>query len=285
MNLIRLIRYRFFLFAGIFPYLLGQAIAFNLKGSIDWRISLWGFCGIFLALIGVELFNEYFDAKEGGDRIFSQKGSSIPHHFFPLGIFVFVLAFSIALYLTFQIGWPILLFSVLGFLAAYFYVGPPFRWAYRGLGEIVIALSYGPFMLLGSYYLQAREINFIPFIVSLVCGFCIFSLAVLNEIPDYIQDRLVGKRNIVVRFGKVRAMRFSSQSLFYAFVILGVGVWLKAIPYFSMVIFLSLPFVLYRIRSAGKNLENPRSFIPVIRTAIVTYIIMVLSLGIGYIRS
>lgn len=282
MNLISLIRYRFFLFAGVFPYLLGQAIAFNLRGSIDWHIFFWGFCGIFFALIGVELFNEYFDAKEGGDRIFSQKDFNIPNYFFALGIFVFTLALSIAIYLTLQIGWPILLFSILGFLAAYFYVGPPLRWAYRGLGEIVIALSYGPFMLMGSYYLQAREINSIPFIVSLVCGFSIFSLAILNEIPDYIQDRLVGKKNIVVRFGKERAMRFSSWSLFYAFIILGLGIWWKKIPYFSVIIFLSLPFVLYSIRIARNSLENPRSFIPAIRTAIFTYIIIVSSLGVSY---
>lgn len=282
MNLISLIRYRFFLLAGIFPYLLGQVIAFSLKGSLDRYIFFWGFCGIFLALIGVELFNEYFDAKEGGDRVFSQKDFNIPKHFFGLGIFVFALAFFISLYLTSRIGWPILLFSILGFLAAYFYVGPPIRWAYRGLGEIVIALSYGPFMVLGSYYLQAKEINPIPFIVSLVCGLSIFSLAILNEVPDYIQDRLAGKKNIVVRFGREKAMRFAAWSLFYAFIILGLGIWQKKIPYFSMVIFLCLPFILYSMRIARFNLENPKAFIPAIRIAVVTYIIMVSSLGISY---
>ena len=112
-QIIRLIRYRFFLFAGIFPYLLGQVIALNIKKSLDWNIFFWGFCGIFLVLIGVELFNEYFDSKVGGDRIFSQTDSSIPDYFFPLGIFIFAISFFIALYLTFQVGWPILLFSIL----------------------------------------------------------------------------------------------------------------------------------------------------------------------------
>jgi len=71
MSLIRLVRYRFFLFAGILPYFLGQAIAFNIQGTLNWSHFWWGFVGIFLVLVAVELFNEYFDAEYGGDRIFS----------------------------------------------------------------------------------------------------------------------------------------------------------------------------------------------------------------------
>ncbi len=261
---------------------MGQAIAFNRKGSLDWPIFFLGFCGIFFALIGVELFNEYFDAKSGGDRVFSRGSFNIPYHFFPFAICSMFFAFFIALYLSIHAGWPVLLFSMFGFLAAYFYVGPPLRWAYRGLGEIVIALSYGPFMVLGSYYLQAKEINLVPFIVSLVCGLSIFSLAILNEIPDYIQDRLVGKRNIVVRLGREIAIRLSGWSLFCAVIILGLGILWKKIPYFSLIIFLSAPFVLYSMRIARENLENPRLFIPAIRTAVFTYIIMVSFLGLSY---
>ncbi len=81
MNVIKLIRYRFFLFAGLLPYFLGQAVAFNVRGEVNW-IHFWlGFLGILFVLVAVELFNEYFDAKEGGDRIFSQEQPEIPGWF------------------------------------------------------------------------------------------------------------------------------------------------------------------------------------------------------------
>ncbi len=86
LKIIRFIRYRFFLFAGIFPYLLGQATAFNAQKSFNWRNFYWGFLGIFLVLAGVELFNEYFDARAGGDRIFNLEQSSIPNYFYLLGL-------------------------------------------------------------------------------------------------------------------------------------------------------------------------------------------------------
>ena len=37
-------------------------------------------------------------------------------------------------------------------------------------------------------------------------GLLIMALAVVNAIPDFHQDRLVGKRNLVVRLGRERAV-------------------------------------------------------------------------------
>ncbi len=282
MNLIKLIRYRFFLFAGLFPYFLGQAIAFNVRGEL-YQLHFWlGFAGIFLVLIAVELFNEYFDAKEGGDRIFSQEQPEIPGWFFKLGILALGLAFIIGVYLTLQTGWPVLLFSFLGFLGAYFYVGPPIRWAYRGFGEIVIGLCYGPFMVLGSYYIQTQRIDFVPFFVSVISGLSVFCLAVLNEIPDYYQDMLVGKRNLVVRLGKQRAILLLKLGLASVFALLVLGVVLKTIPVSAIVAVATLPWILKSIKSAEKNCDNPKAFLFVVNTIVVTHIVLVLSLGISF---
>ncbi len=284
MNLIRLIRYRFFLFAGILPFFLGQAIAFNVQQALNWSRFWWGFMGIFFVLVAVELFNEYFDAKEGGDRIFSQEQPEIPGWFFKLGILALGLAFIVSLYLTLQTGWPVLLFSFLGFLGAYFYVGPPIRWAYRGFGEIVIGLCYGPFMVLGSYYIQTQRIDFVPFFVSVISGLSVFCLAVLNEIPDYYQDMLVGKRNLVVRLGKQSAILLLKLGLAGVFALLALGVVLKTIPVLAIVAVATLPWILKSIKSAEKNCDNPKAFLFAVNTIVVTHIVIALSLGISFLK-
>ena len=284
MNLIKLIRYRFFLFAGLLPFLLGQAIAFNSPSLFNWAYFGWGFLGILLVLIAVELFNEYFDAKQGGDRIFSQEQPEIPAWFFKLGILALVLAFIIGLYLTSQTGWLVLLFSFLGFLGAYFYVGPPIRWAYRGLGEIVIGLCYGPFMLLGSYYIQTQRIDFVPFFVSVISGLSVFCLAVLNEIPDYYQDMLVGKRNLVVRLGKQQAMLLLKLGLTSVFTLLILGVGFKIIPAIAIFAAATLPWLLKRIKRAEKNCDNPKAFLFALNTIVVTHIVITLLLGISFLE-
>ena len=282
MNLIKLIRYRFFLFAGLLPYFLGQAVAINIQGKFNWLHFWWGFAGIFFVLVAVELFNEYFDAKQGGDRIFSQQQPEIPAWFFKLGILALGLAFIIGLYLTLQTGWPVLLFSFLGFLGAYFYVGPPIRWAYRGFGELVIALCYGPFMLLGSYYIQIQRIDFVPFFVSVIGGLSVFCLAILNEIPDYYQDMLVGKRNLVVRLGKQRAILLLKLGLTSVFTLLILGVVLKIIPVLAIVAVVTLPWILKSIKSAEKNYDNPKAFRFAVNSVVVTHIVITLSLGVSF---
>jgi len=282
MNLIRLIRYRFFFFAGLLPYFLGQVIAINVQGKLNWLHFWLGFTGILFVLAAVELFNEYFDAKEGGDRIFSQEQPVIPVWFFKLGISALAMAFIIGLYLFLQTGWFVLLFSFLGFLGAYFYVGPPVRWAYRGFGETVIGLCYGPFMLLGSYYIQTQRIDFTPFFVSVISGLSVFCLAILNEIPDYYQDMIVGKRNLVVRLGKQRAVLLLKSGLTGVFALLISGVISKIIPAMAMAALVTLPWILKSIKSAEKNYDNPKAFRFAVNTLVITHIIITLFLGISF---
>lgn len=284
MNLVRLIRYRFFLFAGMLPFLLGQAIAYGFGKSFSWSLFGWGFVGIFFVLAAVEFFNEYFDAKCGGDRIFSPEETSIPKSFFAFGIIALGLGFLVGLYLTFQVGWPVMVFSFLGFMGAYFYVGTPIRWAYRGFGELVIGLCYGPFMLLGSYYIQTGSVRFVPFFVSLICGLSVFGLAILNEIPDYYQDMLVGKRNLVVRLGKEKAIVLLKVSLAALFGLLITGLAIKKIPWPAIGAFVTLPWIFKSVRIVEKNYDNPEVFRLAVNTVVVTHVVLTLALGLSFLK-
>ena len=66
-----MVRYRFFLYAGLLPYGLGAAWAHATTGAIDAPIFWSGLGGVVLAVIGVEAFNEYFDSRMGTDRVFN----------------------------------------------------------------------------------------------------------------------------------------------------------------------------------------------------------------------
>jgi 1,4-dihydroxy-2-naphthoate octaprenyltransferase len=284
-KVVKLIRYRFFLFAGLLPFFLGQAVAYGLNRSIDSSVFWWGLSGIFSVLTAVELFNEYFDAKEGGDRIFSQRQFRIPNYFYGLGILALCFALSVGFYLAWQTGWPVLVFCFFGFMGAYFYVGPPIRWAYRGFGEIVIGLCYGPFMVMGSYYIQTQRLDFVPFFVSLIIGLSVFCLAVLNEIPDYYQDVLVGKRNLVVRFGKEKAMILLKAGLVVVFVLLAAGIGLGVIAALAIIALVIVPFLLKALRVAQNNYDNPRAFLFAVNTMVITHVVLVVVLAASFLLS
>jgi len=274
LHVLRLVRYRFFLIAGLLPYFLGAAWAFGVAGMFDARAFWSGLGGVAFAVIGVEAFNEFFDSRMGTDRVFDPEDHApVSDAVLWLGIAAFTGALAVGGYLTLREGWPVLVFAVLGGAAAIFYEAPPIRWSYRGLGEIVIAFSYGPAMVLGSLYLQTRRVSLGALWASLVPGFLVMALAVVNAIPDFHQDRLVGKRNLVVRLGRRRAV--------WLYVVLaGAGLSAAAagaacgeFPKACSAALLALPLLAVSARRAFNSYESARRFQPAIGSILACYVV------------
>jgi 1,4-dihydroxy-2-naphthoate polyprenyltransferase len=281
-----LVRYRFFLYAGLLPYLLGAAWAYAVAGAFDAAVFWSGLGGVVLAVIGVESFNEYFDSQMGTDRVFDpQDLPPMSGWVLWLGIAAFAGALAVGIYLTYRGGWPILAFAVLGGLAAIFYVAPPIRWAYRGMGEAVIALSYGPWMVLGSLYLHTATVSWGALWASLVPGLLIMALAVVNAIPDYHQDRLVGKRNLVVRLGRKRGVWLYLALAAAGLAVAPIGVAAGVFPIACLAALLAAPLLVQSARVGVRTYESPRQFVPAIRAVVGSYLVAVALFSVGLIWS
>lgn len=274
LRVVRLVRYRFFLYAGILPYLLGAAWAYAIERRFDAPIFWSGFGGVVLAVVGVEAFNEYFDARMGTDRVFNPADlPPVSAGIFWLGVAAFASALAVGVYLTVRGGWPILAFALLGGAAAIFYEAPPIRWSYRGLGETVIALAYGPWMVLGSLFLHTGALSLGAFWASLVPGLLIMALAVVNAIPDFHQDRLVGKRNLVVRLGRARAVWLYLGLAGAALAVAAGGVVAGVFPPACLATLLALPLLIRSARRAFVTFEQPRRFVAAIRDIVACYLV------------
>ena len=281
-----LVRYRFFLYAGLLPYLLGAAWADAVVNTFAPGMFWGGLGGILLAVVGVEAFNEYFDSRMGTDRVFDPEDTPpMSRAVLWLGIAAFAGALAVGVTLTLQAGWPILIYAMLGGLAAVFYVAPPIRWAYRGLGETVIALSYGPLMVLGSLYLHVPSLD--PemigpaFLASLVPGLLIMALAVTNAIPDFHQDRLVGKRNLVVRLGRDRAVWLYNGLAALALLVALAGVLAGVFPTPCLLALLAVPLVGMSLVRGRATWKTPRAFVPAARAIVRAYLVAVLGFTLG----
>jgi 1,4-dihydroxy-2-naphthoate octaprenyltransferase len=278
-----MVRYRFFLYAGVLPYLLGSAWAFGVVGRFDAAIFWSGLEGVVLAVIGVEAFNEYFDSRMGTDRVFNPEDVPLVSAWvLGLGFAAFGGALAVGVYLTLRGGWPILIFAVLGGIAAVFYEAPPVRWSYRGLGEAVIALSYGPWMVLGSAYLQTGQVSWDIALASLAPGFLIMALAVANAIPDFHQDRLVGKRNLVVRIGRRRAVWLYVALATAGLLIAVAGAASGVFPILCLATLVSLPMLAASAWRAMHTFDKPRLFVPAIRSLVGCYLIAVSLFTAGF---
>ena len=202
-----------FLTATFVPILLGIVVAAWTNG-FSWLLALVTLIGGAFIHLGLNVANDVFDTTSGADEAnvnptqFSG-GSRVVLYglvslrnlaLLSLGFYAAGIAIGVALAAT--RGWDLFWLGVAGALLSFFYTAPPLKLVHRGLGEIVVALGFGPIMALGAYFVQAREYDLEPLLVSLPVGILIALVLYVNEVPDRPADAAAGKRTLPVRLSK-----------------------------------------------------------------------------------
>jgi len=201
---------------GVFPFVLGATIAWSIGFPLNWPVLLLSTLAVILIMLTTYLAGEYYDFEtdsanvsynmfSGGSRVLQM--GLIPRRS-PLVVtyIAAVGATSIGFLLQFyyKTGPYTLLLGAFGLFCGYFYTARPIQWAYRGVGETLIAICYGWLTVNAAYYLQTGSFHPLVTLVSVPLAISIFLVILINEFPDYASDASSGKRTLVVRFGRER---------------------------------------------------------------------------------
>ena len=270
-----------FLQATFVPVVLGGVIAFQIAHIFNWATFLLTLLGASLIHVATNMFNDYFDFKSGNDlqvrhqnpfagggRILTA-GLVKPSTHLLVSTTCLVLGALIGFYLIFALSLPYLfLLGLVGIVSSYFYVGPPFRLAYRGVGELIVGINFGPVMTLGAYYVQTGSFAVAPLLASIPVGLLIAAVLWINEFPDMDADSAVGKKTLVLRLGYARSIRVYLGMVLVAYLLLiiySVLALVSIIPITSLaslIALLSLPFALKAARVLRANYKDPHGIIP-----------------------
>lgn len=177
-------------------------------------------------------------------------------------------------------GTGVLWFGVAGVGLAFFYHMPPLKLSYRGLGELAVGVAYGPLVTVGTYLVQRQTVSLEVILVSLVLGLLIAAFLWVNEFPDYRADLASGRRNLVVKLGRVKAARVfvglvviaGIGSILLPLSGLPAGVWLGALALVPAAIACGI-----LLRYA----EVARQLIPAQSMALLSFMLYALGSGIG----
>lgn len=175
----------------------------------------------------------------------------------------------------------VLWLGVLGVGLSFFYHSPPIKLSYRGLGELAVAISYGPLICLGTYLVQRGEITTEVTIVSILLGLLIASFLLINEFPDYHADKIAQKRTLVVGMGQRRAGRSFMGILTFTFIALLV---LPLIG-FSFTTWLAFIAAVPAHNAATRLLKNPETvseIIPAQASTLLTFLLFAFCMGVGF---
>jgi len=179
----------------------------------------------------------------------------------------------------------VLYIGLAGVALAWFYHGGPARLSYRGLGELAVALAYGPLVVCGTYLVQTGSFSASLFAASVSLGLLVAAFLLANEFPDYTADKSVGKRNLVVQLGRRRAA--------VLFLVVNITAYLS-LGFTAMLMHESLGMLwgcLGIVPSAFATsrllfrVDQTSQVIPAQAAALVSFLLMALGTGAGYLWS
>jgi 1,4-dihydroxy-2-naphthoate octaprenyltransferase len=259
-----------FLTATIVPVLLGIAIAAS-HGFFDLAAAALTVIGAAFVQLGLNVANDVFDTAQGADDAnvtptqFSggsrviQYGLVSLRRMATLATVFYVAAAAVGLVLMATHGSPALLvIGVVGFVVSLGYTAPPLKLVYRGLGEVAVALGFGPLMLLGAYVVQTGgTLAWEPFVASIPIALLVALILYVNEIPDRRGDAHVGKRTLPVRWPRATVVTGYNVAATAAYVVVAAGVLVGLLPVPALLMLLTIP--LARRVSSGllPNYDDP----------------------------
>jgi 1,4-dihydroxy-2-naphthoate polyprenyltransferase len=284
-----------FLSATIVPVVLGIAIAAR-HGSFDLLTAVLTVIGASCVQLGLNVANDVFDTAQGADDAnltptkFSggsrviQYGLVSFRQMAGLATVFYVAAGLIGLLLLALRGSPaLLIIGVLGFIVSIGYTAPPLKFVYRGLGEIAVAIGFGPMMLLGAYVVQTRgALSWEPFVASLPIALLVALILYVNEIPDRRGDARAGKRTLPVRLSKPTVIAIYRVAAIAAYAIVVVGVVVGQLPIPALLALLSAPLALQVSRGLAPNYDNPYGLMAVMGVNVKVHLYAGLLLLAGY---
>jgi 1,4-dihydroxy-2-naphthoate polyprenyltransferase len=283
-----------FLSATAVPVLLGIAIAAS-DGAFTWWTALLTLIGGSFAHLAINVTNDIFDTLSGADDANTTPtqfsgGSRVAiydlvsvRQLAVLAAGLFAAAAAIGLLLVWVTRSPILLgIGVAGVLIGILYTAPPFKLVYRGLGEIAVAVGFGPIMLIGAYVVQTGRVALEPLLVSLTIGILVALILFVNEIPDRRGDAAAGKRTLPVRFGPEAVQSGYLMATSVAFALIVAGVVAGVLPWPTLLAVLAVPVALRVHEGLKVHYDSPYTLMAVMGTNVNLTLVTGGLLLVGY---
>jgi len=246
--------------------------------------------GALLAHVSVNVLNDYFDYRSGIDLATSRTPFSGGSGILPAGLLkaqqVYLLGLAsligvgaIGIYFTVEWGWRILPLGILGILVVYLYT--TYITKNPLLCAIAPGLGFGPLMVVGSYFAQTGQYSLTAGLASLVPGFLVSNLLLLNQFPDVEADKVASRRHLPIAYGRRFSARVYAVFMLATYVSLAVAVAVGVLPLTALIGLATLPLAVKTVMGALKNYDDIGKLMPSLGSNILVILLTTLLTGVG----
>ena len=137
-------------------------------------------------------------------------------------------------------------------------------------------------MTFGAYYVQTSQFSWIPIIASLPVAILIAALLYINEFQDAKADAAVGKKHLVIRLGKKRAVTGYIFLMVATYLTVVIGVVTDNLPPTTLIALLTMPIAFKAIKVAQENYEDSAKLVPANISTILNHLLTGLLLVVSF---
>jgi len=278
-------------------FFIGVLFAIRTGAEISLLNFIWGFSILFIIEIAASFANDYFDYEsDKHNKQFGFSGGSGVLLTYPellpfakwASIFMFLSALCLTVIFVQIYSFPIWTIAYIGVAVffCWFYTAPPFRFVYRGFGEIPHFLAGIMFPSWG-YLILTKTISLDLLIFAIPFGFLGLTVILNFEIPDMEADIHGGKHNLIVRKG--RFFSFITIMVLYLaafifFLILSYTSWLHtSINIWLITLLATVPLFVSTVPVFKKIVARESATKYAIRNAITGFLAVIFITGIIWI--
>lgn len=271
----------------VIPILAGTAIAFAQTRIFDSNICFTFLGSAILIIAWLNLSNDVFDADTGIDVNKAHSVVNITRNkslIFWLSNLCLVLGLAgIILISWWQRDWTVFNLVLLCCVLGYSYQGPPFRFGYLGLGEIICFFTFGPGAVSAAYYAQTQSFSLPCLAVGIIIGISTSIILFCSHFHQVTDDLAAGKRSPIVRFGTAKGSKILTLSIISIYLITAIFIAIGYFPNTVWLIFASVPFAWQLAHHVAKYHNLPQKVSNSKFIAVNLYIVSSLLLTIGLI--
>ncbi|WP_017293894.1 2-carboxy-1,4-naphthoquinone phytyltransferase [Geminocystis herdmanii] len=245
----------------VIPIGFGTALAYGETGIFHLNIFLtFLLSGIFI-IAWLNLSNDVFDSDTGIDvnkahSVVNLTGNRNLIFWISIGFLLLGLG-GILLINYWLKDWTVLWLIIASCALGYTYQGPPFRFGYLGLGEIICFVTFGPMAIASAYYSQAQSFSASSLWASTIIGISTSIILFCSHFHQVTDDITAGKKSPIVRLGTDLGAKvlIISVILFYSLCV--VLTLIKILPDNALIVMLSLPIAYQLINHVRQYHDQP----------------------------
>ncbi len=277
--------------------ILGAALAYK-DGYFNWSIAALCLLTVLLLQILSNMANDLGDSQKGTDndkRVGPQRAVQsglISQKEMKQAIILMILlsllsGLSLLFYSFKQIDYSFLLIfliGILGIVAAIKYTVGKKAYGYYGLGDIFVFFFFGWIPVSIAYFVQIHTWNWLILLPGLSVGLLSMAVLNLNNLRDIENDRIAGKKTLIVSMGVKKGIVYHTTLLLGAFASAVSYTILTYKSYFDLLyLFAFLPLLLHLLRVF--QTKNTKNLDPELKKVAISTILLVLLWTIGFILS